>query len=426
MPPKRKYYRRKSAASTYKRKNFGAYVRTMGPSSYSIKTRRRAVARGKMTTVKRAQSKLGTLYNPMRSVGKDAIDYLHMLAQPSQAPTVRAPFCSQPTAVASSRLRGAFTSVAKNGTASVGPAFAGWLRVMPALNWYDNSFNTDYVVATGVAWNNVGKVQNVTAWEGASTATGARAVGIQNDTIFTAAKAGWGTYRPIACSVRVWNTSAVDSRNGTIYYGRTNLPLQVETTGPDAYMESNNSALPNNNNHYVALNGTTIDLVDGTTRRFTNSFNARIDGDDMYPVPATMDVHNIELSWRTMGPDDFQFVNIHSSAAQSATGYRHNLTKFYQNQALDILVSGTTAQSFDYEVVTHYEFVPNELISRIVQTAHGVVNDAEVQRAREAVNLGAHGAQNAPETIDVDMRSASYIAAARAQRNQAAPGPARQ
>lgn len=412
MPPKRRYAR--AARSTYRRKSYGAYTKSpIWQSSVVRPKKRRAVARGKTTTVKRTQQMLGAVYNPMRSVGKDALDYLHMVVSPSQAPTVRAPLCSHPTAVASSRMRGAFTTISKNATATVGPAFAGWLRVMPAMSWYETPYNATLTSADDVAWANIGKVQSVTQWEGASTVPTSRTVSVTNDTIFAAAKANWGTYRPIACSVRIWNTSNVDTRNGTIYYGRTTLPLQVETTGPDGNMESEQSALPDNNNHYVALNGSTIDLVDGVTRRFTNSYNARIDGDDMYPIPANADVHGVELAWRTMGPDDFAFSNVHSTWSSNSTANKAFIRKRFQQIALDILVSGTSAQTFDWEVVTHYEFVPNELTSRIVQTAHGTVNEADAQRAREAAHLGAHGSQSPPETMDADMRLAAFVAGAR-------------
>jgi len=405
---------RPSAIRRRLRKMRAAPRRYKGRARAPARRVKRTLKRGYKT--KRATFKSAAPRNARGIMSTDAAAYLKMLYTPSTAQPVRGPMCMTATAISSSRMRGSFASVAttpvngSNGTLGASAPFNGWIRVMPALNFLETGINASQLVgSTNTGWNALDKVQYVTAWETSLIGTiESRTVKGEPDPLVTSARSFWQQYRPLACSIRIWNTSALDTRNGMTYFARTHLPHQLDLSSSSGTVLDSGSiyVTSGNNNPYVALNGNIVDLTDATGSQRTNQVALRINGDDITPVSATSDLSKIELSWRPMGPDDYDFTNVYS-----ATRFQGNAAheKLFQRTALDILVATNTAQTFEFEVTTVYEYVPNETANRIVSTEKGRVTQHEAAQAQEKVNDLAHGGQGAPETITSDQKEHAVL-----------------
>jgi len=385
--------------------------RTRGPARAPARRVKRTLKRGYKT--KRATFKSAAPRNARALMSSDAAAYLKMLYSPSRSPPVRGPLCMTATAISSSRMRGSITTKITGDNDSVGPEYAQWLRVMPCLGFIESGYNANHVTSNVGGWNSLDKIQHIEQWNPLSGYTPAdRIVQSAPDPMLTAGKAYWSQYRPLACSVRIWATSALESRNGTIYFARTHLPQQVDVSGSDPVVLNATSAQYAHNNRHVALNGTIVDLSDGFGTHRTCNFDNRLNGDDITPVSATADLGAIELSWRPLGPSDYEFANVYSTTRfNGAAGGWDHTAKLYQRTALDVLIASTTPQTYEYEVVTVYEYVPNETVNRLVTAEKSRVTLGEAQQAQEHLNDAAHGGQNAPDTIVSDSKENAILQA---------------
>lgn len=250
-------------------------------------------------------------------VGQPEAMYLRALYDPFRAEPCRVPdLLSVPTAVCSSTLRFALTSFVGGGQQT--------LRV--------NVFPHVGSTATAASTADSAKVTYGSTYDGNGTPTGTVYL---NDPLrgsggpgTGAAYANWAGYRVVAMGLRAKNVTAVLNRGGVVAFRMSTTPTGV---------------VPDNYNFTTIASSREAHIYDA----------AEVDSDRRYWV------------WH---PENYtQDLNF---ADTSSTNFQPMLQFAYQ---------GTIAQSFEFEVVTFYEFVPKPEVEMLFDVSSVIGSSAKVE-----------------------------------------------
>jgi len=273
----------------------------------------------------------------------------------------------QRTTIVKSLMRFSLNAPASNGVSRCR------MRVMPAVGFAPGEAFGD-VVGSSFYWKVVapysdygGKIQLANSFLTSGDASNQHALNVEryDDDVFVTAQTQWDSYRPVALGVRLTNATALQNRGGTLYMCQSYFrdPHSGQGTALNSETVNNNfrvflgaAPTPNGASRYGLVENHNF-----------NPFSA-ITGNDSVLVldAASPDLNKNIVHWTPLGQNDTHFANYSSRGPAN-----HFLTpdtewdvyqKFFQESGIDVLYEGTDAQTFQVEVCTIYEVVPERTI----------------------------------------------------------------
>lgn len=317
----------------------------------------------------------------------------------------------QRTTIVKSLMRFGVNAVVENGVSRMR------MRVMPAVGFAPAEAFGD-VVGPDDYWNHMppyslygGKIQVANSFLASGDASNqhARNVDKWDDDVFTTAQTQWDSYRPVALGVRLTNATALQNRGGTLYM------CQSYFRDPHSGQGTALNSETVNNNFRVFLGASPT--ADGAARYgLVQNHNfqpfSAVTGNDSVLVldAASPELNKNVVHWTPMGVNDTHFANYtsrgpahHFEGVNNAGGLVawDVFQKYFQESGIDVLYEGTDPQTFQVEVCTIYEVIPERTIEehfvrRVPEAQPQIV--AQI-RARVPANVQGRRAVNIADRV---------------------------
>jgi len=224
-----------------------------------------------------------------------------------------------------------------------------------------------------------------------------------DDDVFATAQTQWDSYRPVALGVRVTNSSALQNRGGTLYMCQSYFRDPHSGQGTAL-----NSETVNNNFRIFLAAAPTAEGQERYGLSPNHNFQpiSAITGNDSVLVldAASQSLNKNVVHWTPTGANDVHFANYtsrgpaHHFRDEEGNVQWDVFQKYFQESGIDIYYEGTEAQTFQVEVCTIYEVIPERSIEEHFRRE---VPEAEPQRVAQV---------NAALPVNVQGEEASNLA----------------